>query len=217
MAIEKIKLDKMTDFIDKINNNFNQLSSIIISSNSPSKKTKAQIIGQKFLNTSTMDIYVCSSITYDESGIENDNTIYEWNLISGKNKYPIIMGNGEPINTTYAVGIGQLYIDQNTNNLYICVNIEDDNSSYDWYLIAKGNVYPIIVSIDGIIGRNIAKGIGQLLMDFTNENLYICVGKEDNDDIWCPVNTDDQQILYSSFPPSVKNNTKIWFKKIYTI
>lgn len=214
MAIEKIKLDKMTDFIDKINNNFNQLSPIIISPNSPSKKTKAQIIGQKFLNTSTMDIYACSSITYDESGIENDNTIYEWNLISGKNKYPIIMGNGEPINTTYAVGIGQLYIDKDTNNLYICTNIINSGINYTWYLIARGNVFPIIVIADGIIGENISKGIGQLLIDIIKENLYMCIGKENNKDIWYPINTSSQQIICSSIKPHSTNLNNIWLKKI---
>ena len=214
MAIEKIILGEMGEVIDKINNNFNQLPPIIINSVPPSQKTVAQIIGQRYLNNITMDIYICSSIVYDESGIANENTVYEWNLISGKNKYPIIMGNGEPTNTTYAIGVGQLYIDKDINNLYICTNIVNSGINYIWYLIAKGNVFPIIIITDGIIGENISKGVGQLLIDIIKENLYMCIGKENNKDIWYPINTSSQQIICSSIKPNSTNLNNIWLKKI---
>ena len=107
-----------------------------------------------------------------------------------------------------------IYIDQNANNLYICINIANDGSSYTWYLVAKGNVFPIIVIADGIIGENISKGIGQLLIDIIKENLYMCIGKENNKDIWYPINTSSQQIICSSIKQHSTNLNNIWLKKI---
>lgn len=214
MAIEKIKLDKMTDFIDKINNNFNQLPPLIIKGSSPTFKTEAQIIGQKFFNNFTGALYICAEIEYDNNeAIKNDNTIYKWNEISGKNRFPVIVKDISPTNLTFAEGVGQQYIDSANNKLYICSNINNEGTLYTWTLIAIGNIFPIIVSKDGIIKNNIAKGIGQLLIDFKTENLYMCIKKEEKDDIWCPINTGEQQIIYSSMPFLSMKEDNLWFKK----
>ena len=214
MAIEKITLGEMSNVLDKINNNFYQLPPLIIQGNSPTFKTEAQIIGQKFLNSSTTALYVCNEIQYDNvDNIKNENTIYYWNQVSGKNIYNVIVKNEVPTASSYADGIGQLYINSYNNNLYICSNINNDRSVYTWSLIAKGNIFPIIVSYDGIIENNIAQGIGQLLVNLVTNELYMCIKKEDNDDIWYPINTSGQQILYSSTQLSSNIENDLWFKK----
>lgn len=214
MAIEKITVDKMSDMLGKINGNFYQLPPLIIQSGTPTMKTEAQKVGQKYLNKITMALYICSEIEYDNNeAIKNDNTIYKWNEISGKNRFPVIVKDISPTNLTFAEGVGQQYIDSANNKLYICSNINNEGTLYTWVLIAIGNIFPIIVSKDGIIKNNITKGIGQLLIDFKTDNLYMCIKKEEEDDIWYPINTGEQQIIYSSMPFLSMKEDNLWLKK----
>lgn len=205
MALKKIKLEKMQNFLDDINSNFSQTFPLLTRSDYPNELTVAQGKGQLYFNTSTGGLYLCSSII--------DNTTFIWNQVSGLNKYSVLSGITAPESTIHADGVGQLYIDTLSNKLYLCSAITNNNSDFTWAFIATGNVFPIIVSQDGIIQNNIAKGVGQLLVDFTTNNLYMCIGKEEQDDIWYPINTGKQQFIYSTNEPMTTDESVVWMAK----
>lgn len=94
----------------------------------PTSSTPAFYIGQTYLDTTTDELYYCTSIPG-----ENDPLEYTWEPIDTNTTYSDFVGTDSSAPTTATVGrLGQIQIDTTTATAYMCVEADDVTPSYTW-------------------------------------------------------------------------------------
>lgn len=114
----------------------NDLYPIIVKNLPPTTETVAIGEGQQYLNTSNNEYYICTSIS---------NGVYNWVMMNNDFILAIIVKDVPPDISTVSDGVGQLYLDKNTNKLYICKEIDAINKIYTWILLTKETVVNQII------------------------------------------------------------------------
>lgn len=101
--------------------------------------------------------------------------------------YPIIIGDSAPVSTIQAKQ-GQEYLNRVANELWICINITNNVSS--WSQLESNDLYPIKIGTVPPTNSTTAVGIGQQYLDTTHNGYYICTSTDNNNFVWVMMNND---------------------------